>query len=146
MSKDIVPVWLYIIMGLFAAMLCSAGAVLLLGIIGPYYDLPFVEQTLVGTVPIGVALLLFFGLRGLARARCRGTGAKRFALDAAIVLFVAVLWTNGMRLVFYESGVDFNIRLLQRTIVGVTLLGVTLSLFYGFGALARKLLSLKRQQ
>lgn len=133
------PLWLDIIIGIFAAILCSAGAVLLLGIIGPYYALPFVEQTLVGALSIGVALTLFLGLRTLARIGFRRTGPKRFALDIAIVLIVVVLWISGIRLIFYESGVDFDIRLVRQFLVGTAMLGVTLGLFFGLRALARKL-------
>ena len=139
MYKDNVPLWLDILIGLFAAILCSAGAVLLLGVIGPYYDLPFVEQTLVGALSIGFALALFFGLRALARIGFRRTGYIGFALDIAIGLFVVVLWISGIGLIFYEGGVDFNIPYVRRILVSAAMLGVTLALFHGLRALARKL-------
>ena len=145
MYKDNVSLWLSIIIGMFAAILCSAGAVLLLGIIGPYYDLPFVEQTLVGALSIGVALALFFGLRALVPMGFRGTGIKGFVFDLTIALFVVVIWISGIGLIFYENGVDFNIRLVRRLLVGAAMLGITLGLFFGLRALARKLLSPKRQ-
>ena len=139
MYKDNGTVWLNIIIGLFAAILCSAGATLLVGIIGPYYDLPFVEQTLIGALSIGFALVLFFGLRTLARKGFRRTGPKGFALDMATALIVVVLWLSGIRLIFYESGVDFDIRLVREILVGTAMLGVTRGLFFGLRALARKL-------
>lgn len=144
MNKNNGPLWLDIIIGLFAAILCSAGATLLLGIIGPYYDLPFVEQTLTGALSVGVALALFFGLRSLARMGFRGTGHIGFALDIAIGLIVVVLWLSGIQLIF-ESSVDFSIRIVRRTVVGMAMLGITLGLFFGLRALAGKLLSPKRQ-
>ena len=57
----------------------------------------------------------------------------------ATALIVVVLWLSGIRLIFYESGVDFDIRLVREILVGTTMLGVTLGLFFGLRALARKL-------
>ena len=139
MYKDNGPLWLDIVIGLFAAILCSAGATLLLGIIGPYYNLPFVEQTLVGALSIGFALALFLGLRALVRMGFRRTGHIGFALDIVIGFFVVILWISGIGLILYEGGVDFNIRYVRRILVGAAMLGVSLALFHGLRALTRKL-------
>jgi hypothetical protein len=58
--------------GLFAAILWSGGAALILSDNGAEFTLArFVELTLLGTVSIGIVFALFFGLRALAQAGLR---------------------------------------------------------------------------
>ncbi len=130
---------LNITISLFAAILCSAGSVLLLDIFGPYFDRPFVEKTLVGALPIGIALALFFGLRSLARSRFLGTGIKMIVSDIAIALFVAVLQSSELVFIVIGSDVDF-IRLVRQTIIRAVMLGIALGLFFGLRLLASKLI------
>lgn len=140
MHKYNESVWLNIATALFATILCSGGYVLLLDIIGPAFDRPFMEKTLIGSLQIGTALTLFFGLRSLARSRFRGTSIKRFMLDIAIVLFVAVLRAGELVFIIIGGDVDF-MRLVGQTINGATMLGVALGLFFGLRLLARKLIA-----
>ena len=112
---------------------------MLLDIFGPYFDRPFVEKTLVGALPIGIALALFFGLRSLARSRFLGTGIKMIVSDIAIALFVAVLQSSELVFIVIGSDVDF-IRLVRQTIIRAVMLGIALGLFFGLRLLASKLI------
>ena len=143
MHKDNMPLWLGIVIdiviGIVSVILCSVGAVLLLGVIGLDYGIPFVIQVLSGASGIGSALVLFFALRALARVVFRKTGLKGFALDLAIALVVSVIWTIDIISLFRESDEHLHIRFMRQTLVATVMLGATLGLFVGLRALAGKL-------
>lgn len=60
--------WLNVAIGVFVSLLWSAGVGLIIGESAAEFYIPnFAERTLAGALPIGSALVLFFGLRALAR-------------------------------------------------------------------------------
>ena len=139
MHKDNMPLWLDIVIGIIAAILCSIGGVLLLGVIGLDYGIPVVIGVLSGAGGIGTALVLFFALRVLARMGYRRTGLKGFALDLAIALVVSIIWAIDIIMLFEEGDKHFIIRLVRQTLIAAVMLGITLGLFIGLRALASKL-------
>ena len=103
-----------------------------------FYIPHFVERTLVGALPIGLGLALFFGLRMLAHKGLRRIGLVGFVwLDVAIGLFVVMLWSAGVGIILDEGGAEFNLLFVKRTLVGAMILGGALALFFGLRALAR---------
>lgn len=139
MHKDNMPLWLDIVIGIIATILCSVGWVLLQGVIGPDYGIPFVISVLSGASGIGTSLVLFFALRALARVGFRKTGLTGFALDLAIALVVSIIWTIDIISLFPKSGEHLHIRFMRQTLVAAVMLGTALGLFGGLRALASKL-------
>lgn len=68
-------VWLNLVIGLLTAILWAITAGYLFGESGTEFNRAFVVmRTLLGTASLGCALLLFFGLRALARMGLRKVG------------------------------------------------------------------------
>ena len=131
--------WLNIAIGLFAVIFSAAVVGLLIGESAAEFYIPnFIERTLAGAIPIGLALGLFFGLRALARLGLRRVGLfNRFLwLDILIGLFVVILWVAAVRLIIDESGADLSlVRFLKGTLIGAGMLGGALGIFLGLRAL-----------
>ena len=129
--------WLNIAIGLIAVILSAAVVGLLIGESAAEFYIPnFIERTLAGSIPIGLALGLFFGLRTLARMALRRIGLfdRLLWLDITIGLFVVILWVATVQLILDESGVDI-VRFLKGILIAAGMLGGALGIFFGLRAL-----------
>ena len=134
-------VWLNVVVGLTAAILLSAGIGLLLRAIGVGYDLGFVEQTLAGSLLIAFEIVLFFGIRALARAGLHYIPKFRSSiwLDFIVGALVALLLVTGLQLIALETDSELNaLRFVLAWIISASVLAAALGLFFGMRSLAQK--------
>ena len=133
--------WLNVVVGLIVTILLSMGIVLFLRAFGVGYDLGFVEATLAGTLPIAFEIVLFFGIRALARAGLRHIPNFRWSiwLDFIIGASVALLLVTGLQLIALETNTELNaVRFILAWIISASVLAAALGLFYGMRTLAQK--------
>jgi len=134
-------VWLNVAVGLTAPILLSTGIGLFLRTIGVGYDLGFVEQTLAGSLLIAFQIVLFFGIRALARAGLHYIPRLRWSiwLDSIMGASVALLLVTGLQLIALEADSELNaLRFVLAWTISASVLAAALGLFFGMRSLAQK--------
>ena len=134
-------VWLNVVVGLTVAILLSTGIVLFLRALGVGYDLGFVEHTLAGSLLIAFEIVLFFGIRALARTGLHYIPKFRWSkwLDSIICASAALLLVTGLQLIALEAGAELSaVRFVFAWIISASVLAAALGLFFGMRTLAQK--------